>query len=519
MSAINSAPDLVSEGEGSTSTSLDLVLAYFLALMLLLFRVVSSYVGVLQSPLLTMMAVALVFGILRVGGVFGLAITFYDMTAWGNLFSTDQFGLAGYFKLIDLEVLLIIITSAIYYKKRSIKVEKHISRLFTGVLTIGTIYAFLSLALFHSDVGGVLRIFRTFAYASLVFYIPAFVQSKNDVRALVKYLLVFGMLNSILFLLQIAFPRLPVYLYAQLGRLEPGINQVRIYGVMLLLPIAIVPVFFPYLLQKGTTLASKIAFLTILAAILAQAGRALLATTFLSLVIVVYLVKHPPEILGRILKILAVAFAILLASSVVDLNTANMILTRYELRSANVLSDLQMQGGDFTTRALQFLAVPKFLGPPERLLFGAGFLYKSPEEYGPMYPFIYAFNYATGDYQEAGILTRDVGIAAHNELRVSIFFPDNGWAGIFSAMGCLGLLLYVIFISSLIRYAYRSFKNSKGILARSIFAGLFSMFLLDPISFFISAGYLDPNIMLHLVLYLSLAMRVSLYDDYNLNRL
>jgi len=82
-------------------------------------------------------------------------------------------------------------------------------------------------------------------------------------------------------------------------------------------------------------------------------------------------------------------------------------------------------------------------------------------------------------------------------------------------MGYLGIFLYSLFILLFCVYMLRNYKRSKDILIRSIFIGLFCLFLFDPISFFFSAGYLDPPSMLHLVIYISLSIRVKQFEDSN----
>jgi len=483
---------------------------YFLTIILVLSRIISSYSGYLQNPIFTIIATIIIFNILRIGGVFGLAITFFDMTAWGNLFSTEQFGISGYFKFIDIEVIIIIIVSVLYYKKNSVLIDYKINKVFKAVIIIGIIYSLLSLTVFNSDLGGVLHIFRTFIYAILIYYIPSFVNSENDVFRIAKLILVFAILDSFFYLLQILFPHLPIYEYAQITQLETGSNQVRVYGMMLLLIVSIIPVLFAYLLLNKTKIKLKFVFLLILIASLSFSGRFLIVMTLISFLIIIYYCRNMFKNLTKALSIIFIGIFLLLTFRAIDLNIGNLILDRYETRSIDIMTDLDMGGGHFTMRALQFLAVPQFLGTTERLLFGAGFLYIPPQQYGAISPFIYAPDFgAISNYKAAGILTRNIGSAAHNENKIGIFFGDNGWAGIFAAMGILGLILYAIFIISLIMYTYKNLKISKNVLTKSIFLGLFCLLLFDPINFFLSAGYLDPTSMLHLVVFLSIAMRAK----------
>jgi len=487
------------------------ILSNSLISALFLLRTVSALLN-FDNMLLVITAGIIVFAILEVGGVKGLAFIFYDMTAWGNIFSPEQFGLSGAFKFIDIEIILLTFVALTYYKNNSREIGSVIIKISKYIIIIGTIYSALSILYWKSDLGGVLRIYRTFLYASAIFFIPYYIKNKRDVLKLVNLFLTFAVINSIFYLAQILFPRLPIYQFASITRLETSLKSIRVYGTMLLIIIPAIPIFFAYLIQKKVTLSLKIVFIILLLAALASAGRTLLIITSLSFIIIIYFIQNRFKNIFRFVGLTIFSSFILLILEIAGLNIGGDIVERYVIRSTDIVSDINMGGGNFTMRALQLASVPGYLNNNERLIFGAGFQYRPPQDYGSISPFIYAFNYESGNYSTAGVLTRNVGNAANNELKVPIFFADNGWAGIFAAMGLLGLILYIIFILILLKFTYNNFKISKEVLTKSIFIGLFCMFLFDPVYFFFSAGYLDPIAMLHLVFFLSIAESAKRFE-------
>jgi hypothetical protein len=240
---------------------------------------------------------------------------------------------------------------------------------------------------------------------------------------------------------------------------------------------------------------------------LTPAGRVALLVLFTSVVVSILLTRKIFKSITLFISLSISGVVLFFLLSLFHIDISGTIVKRYLVRVADTVSDINLQGGNFTMRALQFAAVPDFLGSTERLIFGAGYLNIHPSGYGSMSPFIYAIDYQNIDLSDPNVLNRNVGSAATNELKVPIFFADNGLAGLFASMGFFGMALYLLFISSLIRYSYKEIYRSREILTRALFIGLFCQLLTSPVLFFFMSGYLAPESALHLSVFIGIAMR------------
>lgn len=478
---------------------------YIMVLILLLLRILSVEFNAFNNPVFIFLAILANFWLLTTCGIMGLAFVFFDMTAWGELFSAEQFGYMGWFKFQDIQVALIILVAFFLLKSsRAVMIDKKVRRVFFMVILIGFIYAFLSLTIYNGNFGGVLRHLRIFLYAFLIFALPYYFKSWTDITRFTKLILVFTIISSVLYITQTIFPSLPIYMYSTIISLGESENTIRIYGMMILSFFYVSLVYFPFLISQKIRLVTILPLVLILSALLFTTGRIILLIIILSFIISFFQLGGIKKHFSKIIKTVILFIAINISFGVFGIGLFNYAIERINARNVNLDSELSLQqGGELFLRTMMFLKVPDYLNTPIRLIFGAGYLYMEPENYGPIASYIYIINYLD-DNSSNIIRTRNIGWI-EKQTKISSFFADNGWAGIFITMGYLGLLLYIIFIIKLIKITYSAFKSAFHPLTKALFLGLFCEFLFNPLYFFFSAGYLSSPATFHICFFIVIA--------------
>lgn len=443
-----------------------------------------------QHPIFGPVGLILALTALVLNRPLGFAFLVCDMLGFGQFFDLDQWGISGWFKFRDLEFFLLlavgiflnIVTSRVH-RKPFTPLRRWLFRVGLVIPALWLLYALATLP--AQPLLTTLRYTRQFSVWPLLLVVPQFIRNNWELRQVVGAMLFLILLSSVLYLLQTIQPPFTILRYSQ-QIFTGGTEQVRIWTATAA-PFYLggCAIFAYLMIQQKTSRWLSFLWGLCLLTVIGMLGRTLMAVYLVSTICIFFSLKGEQ----KNLKLLHVSAPLL--GMILIFGFFLFALGRLEQLGEGWLGRLWEfqdeffygEQGSFAGRLGMLTNLPSVMerngGSIINALVGMGLLALTPEQLSPM------------------IFWGQVSPP---------IWADNGLAGILFATGCLGMVLFLIFIVLMVRHLRQNLGQAHGPLARSLLLALTVYFIFAPFYMFFSSHFMggwDETLVLVIALALS----------------
>ena len=411
----------------------------------------------------------------------GFAFTLYDMCLLGEQVGVDAWQLGNVARFRDLEFVLLVGLGVLmgafahkgeHFKKLTRPVRYYLLLLGVALLYSGVVHGFLD----------ALRVSRTLFFLALVLVMPAFCRHRHDLLRLMKYVLFFVGVSTLLdwagFVVGNPAAITPFNRNTdEAGRIWVGLGGVdRIYGGIgyagYATPFNLLTVFSLVALMRLARRARPVWLMLVVLAVMLEVlsvSRSAIAGLVIGLGTILFIGRPAETEHRRLLTAALYCWGVVILGTSVPLAKYVNPTGRYAQRFRDFIDDVRGTGrGSFASRVQYFpVALEVMRHADGNALSGMGYRLL-PTEFGAIFE-IGQFRGAT--FQESGQLIGTTSM-------------DSGWANVFWSLGFAGIAVFVGFIAYYLRVSRQIYRRSSELIPKALSLALFAFFVVYPMLFF-----------------------------------